>query len=227
MKNKFKGFKEGMQPFVEVRGEKDSLKWTLVLNPELRAVLWGAYGNESDAWLGTRIRVTLSYKTIKSGKNKGQRKPMRVLEILEMAPRTSKPRDLVEPVPPSDATTTVQPSTSGATLKPVKARVRSEEATWLKDTWNRIVTDPLPKVQRLSPQRIRTCEIAIKEYGLDALTSACQAVEKSAFCRGSGNRGWVATFDWLIRADHCLKVLEGPMTPSPRRRRRSRAAPTA
>ena len=198
-----------------VRHEKNSLPYRLVLNPNVLTVLLEAYGLDpgeriqTDAWLGTRISATVSYKVIKSGKNKGQRKPRRVLEILEMAPRVSKPRDLVEVLPPSDATATVQPSTPEVTLKPVKARVQSDGPTWLKDTWNRNTTYPLPKVWQLNDVRIRACQRAIKEHGLDDLKKAIQAIEKSAFCRGGGDDWWKASFGWLLQGDNVLKVLEG------------------
>ena len=193
--------------------------WRIVLTTVgMHDVLEAHYGYETDAWVDSHIRLFRRPNPRKPGDDE------KAVECLDQSCRLCRPHlsesDVsadapTPPVPPSDATATVQPSTPGATRKPVKARLWSEGATQLKNAWNRIVTPPLPQVQRLSPQRIRTCEIAIKEYGLDALTSACQAVEKSAFCRGSGNRGWVAMFDWLIRADHCLKVLEGAYDAQP------------
>jgi len=101
---------------VDLRHQKSSLPYRLVLNPNLLTVLLEAYGLDpeeriqTDRWLGTCISVTVAYQVIKSGKNTGQRKPHRVLKILEMArsaseaetaPRASnwtQPRDLVEGV---------------------------------------------------------------------------------------------------------------------------------
>lgn len=34
-------------------------------------------------------------------------------------------------------------------------------------------------------------------------------ISTSDFCRGKNERGWVATFDWLLQPDTAIKVLEG------------------
>jgi hypothetical protein len=94
----------------------------------------------------------------------------------------------------------------------------------LRDIWNSTVTPPLPQVQRLSPQRIRKSGIALKEYGFELLVKAVSAIETSPFCRGGGGRGWVATFDFMISADHAVKVLEGAYDAQPEHAPSTRSA---
>lgn len=34
-------------------------------------------------------------------------------------------------------------------------------------------------------------------------------IQKSSFCQGKNDRGWVASFDWFIRPDTVVKIMEG------------------
>jgi|TARA_R110000824_G_scaffold49264_3_gene138297 hypothetical protein len=116
------------------------------------------------------------------------------------------------PKPPQQAHKKTPKETPKKAKTPVAPPARVTE---LKDLWNSTVTQPLPQVQRLSPQRIRKAQIAVKEYGYELLVQAISATETSPFCRGGGGRGWVATFDFLISGDHAVKVLEGAYDAQP------------
>jgi|TARA_R110000824_G_scaffold88190_3_gene216958 hypothetical protein len=91
-------------------------------------------------------------------------------------------------------------------------RTESPIASMLRIAWNETVTSPIPKIQRLSPKRIRAAEIAVKTYGEDHLRAAFTAIESTPFCRGDNERGWTATFDWALRGDNHLRALEGGYT---------------
>lgn len=49
----------------------------------------------------------------------------------------------------------------------------------------------------------------IAEYGIEQVMKAVDNIQKSAFLRGQNSRGWIITFDWLIRPNNFIKVLEG------------------
>ena len=46
--------------------------------------------------------------------------------------------------------------------------------------------------------------------GIDQFEAAFKKLEESNFCKGNNDRGWKATFDWLIKNDtNIIKVIEG------------------
>jgi hypothetical protein len=69
----------------------------------------------------------------------------------------------------------------------------------------------LPKVMRLTDSRKDKIKSRMAEgITLDMLTQAIDLCLKSPFLRGDNDRGWTATFDWLIENDkNMTKVLEG------------------
>ena len=195
--------------------------YRVVLNKTFLFQVSDAWGDETDAWINKWVRVRLYYASAKAKKKDS---PWRSLELFDSNPRTSTPADSVsepEVLPPSDATATVPPSPSAMT-HPVKTRELSDGPTWLKDQWNAITTDPIPQVLQLNDVRIRACQKAIKAHGLDDLAKAIHKVEQSDFCRGQGEKGWSASFDWFLEAGNALKALEGSYdNPPPRRSKRT------
>lgn len=68
----------------------------------------------------------------------------------------------------------------------------------------------LPKVKELNDARKKICKIRISEkpeksYWIEVI----QKLAKSNFCSGENQSGWQATFDFLIKKNTHLKVLEG------------------
>lgn len=101
-----------------------------------------------------------------------------------------------------------------------KANSHEEKSTavtrlpWLVDefvsAWNMGTTPPIPRCLELSPTRRRRAEARIRERPYEAQWLKIIArIEASDFCRGQNDRGWVATFDWLLQPDVPVKVLEG------------------
>jgi uncharacterized protein YdaU (DUF1376 family) len=79
----------------------------------------------------------------------------------------------------------------------------------LRDAWNAIVTEPLPKCRELSDQRKRHAQIRLTERSLEDWQAVIARINASPFCRGDNDRGWRADFDWLLQPGTALKVLEG------------------
>src|SRR5262245_44259681 len=58
----------------------------------------------------------------------------------------------------------------------------------------------LPECNKLTPARKQKLLARLRENGgCDGWTRALAAVERSAFCRGDNNRGWRASFDFILQ----------------------------
>ena len=49
----------------------------------------------------------------------------------------------------------------------------------------------------------------IREYGMNDLLKAMDNIRHSDFLRGENKNGWMITFDWFVKPNNFLKVLEG------------------
>ena len=91
-------------------------------------------------------------------------------------------------------------------------RVRAREEIpfeGIVDDFNAICSD-LAKVQRLTGQRRAAISEVWDEYhDSEAFRIAFRNAQASEYLKGDNRRGWRATFDWIIKPDHFLKVLEG------------------
>ena len=49
----------------------------------------------------------------------------------------------------------------------------------------------------------------IADYGEETVLKAIDNIKDSPFLLGNNNKGWVITFDWFIRPNNFVKVLDG------------------
>ena len=71
-------------------------------------------------------------------------------------------------------------------------------------------TKRLPKVKMISKQRESHIKARLKNLELSEWEKVFKKMEESDFCCGVNNRGWTASFDWIISNDNnYVKVLEG------------------
>lgn len=56
--------------------------------------------------------------------------------------------------------------------------------------------------------RQKLLKARIKEHGTDNVINAIGNIEKSSFLKGQNDRGWVITFDWFVKPNNFIKVLE-------------------
>ena len=75
--------------------------------------------------------------------------------------------------------------------------------------WNRECHPSLPKAKGIGSGRERACRARLKERPLDAWIEVIGRINASVFCRGENDRGWKASFDWLLRPGTAIRVLEG------------------
>lgn len=84
----------------------------------------------------------------------------------------------------------------------------SSELQQIIDKWNALGLQNL-KFINSGTKRHTMLQARIKEYGIDAIISAIESISNSSFLRGQNRKGWTITFDWLIKPNNFIKVLEG------------------
>jgi len=67
----------------------------------------------------------------------------------------------------------------------------------------------LRKVLELSKSRVEAVTTLLKKYTLAELGALFDRVERSPYLTGKNDRGWLATFDWVIKSENLIKVAEG------------------
>lgn len=67
----------------------------------------------------------------------------------------------------------------------------------------------IPRARNISGQRLKMINARIKEYGKDAVADVIRKAAKSDFLNGGGHGGFVASFDWMMKPNNFIKILEG------------------
>lgn len=78
----------------------------------------------------------------------------------------------------------------------------------IADMYNTICIS-FPSIRSLSDSRKKAIRARLKTYTVDDFRTLFEMAEASSFLKGSNNRNWSATFDWLIKDANMAKVLEG------------------
>ena len=65
------------------------------------------------------------------------------------------------------------------------------------------------QIRAVTGGRAMTLKARLREYGEAALKEAVMKAVKSDFLNGKNNKGFVASFDWIMRPNNFPKVLEG------------------
>lgn len=76
------------------------------------------------------------------------------------------------------------------------------------DLFNTICVS-FPSVRSLSEARKKAIKARLNTYTVDDFKQCFENAEASSFLKGSNNRNWTATFDWLIKDQNMAKVLDG------------------
>jgi len=78
----------------------------------------------------------------------------------------------------------------------------------IKDYFNTVCVS-YPKIISLSDKRKTALKGLINTYSVEKVKEVFDKAEKSDFMKGTNDRKWSATFDWIINPTNFLKVLEG------------------
>ena len=79
----------------------------------------------------------------------------------------------------------------------------------LVDLWNQETAPPIARCRGLSKGRAAQARQRLSERSLEEWRGVYRAVNQSPFLRGDNDRGWRASFDWILKPENVLKVLEG------------------
>lgn len=78
------------------------------------------------------------------------------------------------------------------------------------DAWKeRFVPRGHPAVAKMTAQREKQLKARLRDCTIEEWQRAMDALERSAFCRGENDRGWIADFDFLLQPKSFTKLLEG------------------
>jgi hypothetical protein len=67
----------------------------------------------------------------------------------------------------------------------------------------------LKEITAITDKRKSNLHARIKEHGVEAIFKMIDQVKNSSFLRGNNKQSWTANFDWCIRPNNFVKVLEG------------------
>ena len=84
------------------------------------------------------------------------------------------------------------------------------DASRIIHSWNDL---GISSVKSISNSRLTLVKARIENYGLDAFIETVKSIKQCPFLLGQNERGWVITFDWLIKPSNFAKVLEGNYKP--------------
>lgn len=79
----------------------------------------------------------------------------------------------------------------------------------LQGLWNTVTTAPLPRCSLVTRKREHRASVCLQERPIEEWRGVFERIERSSFCRGESDRGWLADFDWATKPDTALKVMEG------------------
>ena len=66
-----------------------------------------------------------------------------------------------------------------------------------------------PKIRAVSQARKQAILARMESHSLDDFRTVFENAESSSFMKGNNDRNWSATFDWMMKPDNFIKVLEG------------------
>ena len=75
-----------------------------------------------------------------------------------------------------------------------------------------------PRLITLSDKRKKAIKARLRVYTVDDFKTLFAKAEASSFLKGSNDRNWSASFDWLIKDGNMAKVLEGNYDDKPKRK---------
>lgn len=76
--------------------------------------------------------------------------------------------------------------------------------------WNEL-PETVSKISTLKKdtQRYKMLTQRVSEYGENKVLEAIEKIKQSSFLQGNNNKGWTITFEWFVRPNNFVKVLEG------------------
>ena len=102
----------------------------------------------------------------------------------------------------------VTPVTQSNDIAEAEAEADTDLKTIL-DSWNELAAfHGLPKASKLTDKRRRQIKARLKDKDWDWRTALAR-IPQCPFLMGENGRGWRADFDWFIKPDSVMKIMEG------------------
>ena len=79
----------------------------------------------------------------------------------------------------------------------------------IMQAWNSL---GLSQIKKIAGTRLASTKARIKEYGSEEFMKAISMISESTFLQGGGDRGWTINYDWFLKPNNFIKVLEGNYT---------------
>lgn len=79
------------------------------------------------------------------------------------------------------------------------------------DEWNSIGLQKIISVNA-GTNRYKSLKARINEYGIEKVIQAIKNINNSSFLKGQNDKNWTINFDWLVKPNNFIKVLEGNYT---------------
>lgn len=92
-----------------------------------------------------------------------------------------------------------------------KDTIRQTDVRRVIEEWNKLQDVGIAPIRDIKPasKRCQMLKGRIREYGMDDLLKTMDNIRHSDFLRGENKNGWMITFDWFVKPNNFLKVLEG------------------
>jgi len=77
--------------------------------------------------------------------------------------------------------------------------------------WNNLELNQLRNISK-STTRYKMLKARVEEYSIEDVEKTIESISNSSFLKGDNNKNWTITFDWLVKPNNFIKVLEGNYT---------------
>lgn len=85
---------------------------------------------------------------------------------------------------------------------------RTGDVRRIQTAWNALGIGQVSSITSDS-KRGKALKARVNQNGVEKVLEAIERIRKSSFLQGQNKNGWMITFDWFVRPNNFIKVLEG------------------
>ena len=89
--------------------------------------------------------------------------------------------------------------------------VSSTKVQPIIEVWNSLGLQKIISINQ-NTNRYKLLNARLNEHGIENVLKAIENIKNSSFLKGQNNKNWTVTFDWMIKPNNFIKVLEGNYT---------------
>lgn len=87
-------------------------------------------------------------------------------------------------------------------------QLSSDDIKRIIEAWNSLGLAKIIKIPK-NTERYKSLSARVSEYSVEEVLQAIARIRKSRFLRGSNDKHWKISFDWLVKPNRFPRVLEG------------------